>query len=94
MTEAVAVCRYCGRGIGDQFAGGPDDPAPGVCSNCISGRMAELMLAALRRNDEWPALKAWLRGEMIAFGTTPFWADRFVNADESAFVAALKRTHR
>jgi hypothetical protein len=61
--------------------------------------MAALMFAADRRSQSAPGLpfdeiRAWLREEMIAFGTAPLWADRFLSADIGAFVAAQERLHR
>jgi len=102
MTQAIETCRYCGRQSGDEFSFGPDDMAPGVCPTCIDARMSALMLAAARRlkglagQGSTPAqvLRAWLRNEMVAFGITPTWAQRFIDADMAAFAAAGERLHR
>jgi hypothetical protein len=95
MSTPIDQCRYCGREGGDEFTGGPDDIAPGVCPICINARMAVLMFAAAQRvEDDLDGTKAWLRAEMLDLGITPTWADRFIDADIASFASARERLSR
>jgi hypothetical protein len=86
-------CRYCGDTTSDAATGGPDDVAPSVCPTCLNTRMGTLMGAALILSTDMglEGLKSWLRDEMVKFGVTPVWAERFVEADKFAFALARER---
>jgi hypothetical protein len=86
-------CRYCGVTTDDPAAGGPDDVAVGVCPTCLNTRMGTLLEAALiLLPDLHPdMLKTWVRDQMVKFGVTPVWAERFVENDEFAFALARER---
>lgn len=83
-TDIVSVCRFCGGEANEEPS--RFDPAPNTCKDCMSERLAALILQAAASTDimDSASARAWLERHLVDdVGFTPEFAARFAAGDKA-----------
>ena len=76
----IITCRDCGA-VGE---GGPDDPAPGLCPECMEQRLAKVTAHLEERIKEVPPEVLWFEARRLLLeevGLTPEATRKFLARD-------------